>query len=238
MNLPPLIIQEHAGFSVVRGDLYTGGIKCRVLTELLSTEIGEKNIIYAACYYGHSGFALGMAGLYTGKSITLFMTAPEEDTYIHQQVKTLSNVTCIQMSAENQREVAKHAEQVAKATGSYYLPVGFLYEPFKQIYIRNILKLGIQPKEVWVTGGSGVSAQCLKLAWPQAKVRVINLGVRPTSDLGLGEIHYGDVWKIEEKIWQESKDPPPWPSARYYDAKMWQIVREHAKPGALIWNIA
>jgi hypothetical protein len=46
------------------------------------------------------------------------------------------------------------------------------------------------------------------------------------------------LWSIPERLSEPARIPPPWPSASYYDAKIWQVLRMHAKPGDLVWNIA
>lgn len=54
------------------------------------------------------------------------------------------------------------------------------------------------------------------------------------TSLGDGGIK---VYKAPEKFDQKAKNPPPYPSAAHYDAKVWQFVKKHAKKGALIWNV-
>ena len=36
----------------------------------------------------------------------------------------------------------------------------------------------------------------------------------------------------------KTEDAPPYDADRYYDAKVWQFVKERASAGALIWNVA
>lgn len=235
MNYYPIIIQQHQGFSVVRGDLYPGGLKCCVLTQLFQEVIRESEVVYAGCYFGHSGFALGTAGLLTGKKVQLFLPAPHEDTYIHRQVLSLNNVSCVTVDkATHQDGTFGEAARYAKDNKGYLLPIGFDYEAFNTRYIDLIRSISEAPEEVWVSGGSGVTAKCLQIAWPTSKVNVINLNVRPNSNF----CNAYNVWNIPEKLPEEASLPPPWPSARYYDAKMWRVVQRYAKPGALIWNIA
>ncbi|MDB5204541.1 MAG: hypothetical protein JWP09_569 [Candidatus Taylorbacteria bacterium] len=235
MNYYPTVIQQHQGFNVVRGDLYPGGLKCRVLTQLFHEVIREKEVAYAGCYFGHSGFALGTAGFLTGKKIKLFLPSPEKDTYIHRQVVSLNNVSCVTVdTAEHQDGTFGEASKYASQNGAYLLPIGFDYDAFNSRYVDVIQSLCESPEEVWVSGGSGVTAKCLQIAWPNTRVNVVNLNVRPNAHFGSPH----QVWNIPEKLSEEVWNPPPWPSAVFYDAKEWQIVREHAKPGALIWNIA
>lgn len=235
MNYYPIIVQKHQGFKVVRGDLYPGGLKCRVLTQLFHEVIQEKEVAYAGCYFGHSGFALGNAGLLTGKKVRLFLPAPRQDTYIHRQVLSLNNVSCVVVdTATHQDGTFGEASRYASENDAYLLPIGFDYEAFNTRYTDLIRTICEAPEEVWVSGGSGVTAKCLQIAWPSTKVNVINLNVRPNS-------HFGNahkVWNIPEKLADEASMLPPWPSARYYDAKIWRVVQECAKPDALIWNIA
>lgn len=234
--LPKLIIQQHEGLQVVRGDLYQGGIKCRVLTELFASDICEKEVVYAGCYFGHSGFALGLAGLATGKSVTLFLPKPYKDTYIQRLVKSLNNVTCHFVDAEHQDGSIGAAKIYATQTGGYLLPVGFDYPAFTDKYIKLMQSLDIHPEEVWVSGGSGVSARCLIKAFPNALINVINLNVRNNAQLGSPY----KVWNIPEPLSSPAQAGklPPYSAALYYDAKAWQIISVHAKPGALVWSIA
>lgn len=236
LHLPKLIVQKHKGLNVVRGDLYQGGIKCRVLTELFASDIEEEEVVYAGCYFGHSGFALGLAGLATGKRVTLFLPSPHKDTYIQRQVESLNNVTCHIVEVEHQDGAVAAAREYAKKTGGYMLPVGFDYPAFTDKYVALMQSLNIHPKEVWVSGGSGVSAKCLTKAFPDAQINVINLNVRDNAKLGSPY----KVWNIPEVLGApaDNQNLPPYPAAVYYDAKIWQVVKEHAIPGALIWNIA
>jgi hypothetical protein len=36
----------------------------------------------------------------------------------------------------------------------------------------------------------------------------------------------------------KAEDAPPYDAERYYDAKLWKLVKEKASPGALVWNVA
>lgn len=232
-KLPDLILQEHEGFTVVRGDLFPGGIKAKVLASLLE-EIKEDEVVYAAQAHGHSGFALGLAGIYNKKKVTLFFPGPEIDTYIYRQTKSLNNVTCVIVDGiKHQREVAETAKRYAEENGCHYMPVGFDYPPFTDRYIALAKSLAIQPAEVWVSGGSGVTSRCLVKMWPEAIIKTVNLGMMPGADFGTPY-----VFDVPEKPFDTAELPPPYPSAPFYDAKTWRFVKQHAKKGALIWNIA
>lgn len=213
-----------------------GGIKCRVLTDLFASDINEEEVVYTGYYFGHSGFALGLAGLATEKRVALFLPSPYKDTYIQRNVESLNNVTCHIIDTEHQDGAVGAAKAYAAKTGGYLLPVGFNYPAFTDKYIALMQSLDIHPEEVWVSGGSGVSARCLIQAFPDTQINVINLNVRSNAQLGSPY----KIWNIPEPLSSPASDEkiPPYPSALYYDAKIWQVVHKHAKPGAFVWNIA
>jgi len=233
-KIPKLIIQKHSYFNVVRGDLSPGGIKAQCLTPLLAEDIREQEVVYCAHAYGHSGFALGLSGLYTGKKVTLFLTGPEADTYIQRQARSLNNVECIVLyNIKHQSQLVNLAKQYANEHGAHYLPIGFNCDPCNKRMIALAQSLPVDPKEVWVSGGSGTTSRCLVKAWPKAVINTVNLGMMPNADMGTNNVYFSG-----EDPETEAVLPPPYPSARYYDAKIWRFVKEHASKGSLIWNIA
>jgi hypothetical protein len=230
----PILIQEHEGFHVVRGDLYPGGLKCCALESLLLEEIPNDELVYAGCYYGHSAYALGIAALLCGKRVKLFMPSPRQDTYIFTKVQSLNNVTCELIKQEHQDAVQEAARDYAFNSGGHLLAIGLDSEDFRRRYITVMRKVARAPAEIWTSAGSGVTARCLQQAFPSARVHVVNLGVRRSPSVGSP----ASLWSVPEHLAEPARLAPPWPSAPYYDAKIWQVLREHATPGALVWNIA
>lgn len=111
------------------------------------------------------------------------------------------------------------------------MPVGFDTEEFSQEVIKTALSLPIQPKEVWLLSGSGTLARALHRAWPHAQFNIVNMGfTKPTIP--------ARVFNVRENTEEEAYDKPPYPSANYYDAKLWHFAKKHASPGALVWNVA
>ena len=82
-------------------------------------------------------------------------------------------------------------------------------------------------------GGSGNLGRALKRAYPSISVNIINLGTADFNGDGIDKI-----WNAPEKWNEPAQVPPPYPSTPYLDGKVWRFVIEHAKPGALIWNVA
>ena len=233
VNLPDLIIQEHEGFLVVRGDLFPGGIKSKCLAGLLE-DIREDEVVYAAHAYGHSGLALGLAGIYNRKKVILFFAGSEVRTYILDQTKSLNNVTChFVADLSHQSQIVDVAREYAREHRAHFMPVGFDYPPFTDRLVKLAQSLHLNPKEVWVSGGSGTTSRCLVSAFPNATINTVHLGMMPNADMGTPH-----VFPVPEKPTDRAEVPPPYPSAMYYDAKCWRFIQAHASTGALVWNIA
>ncbi len=232
MEFHRLILQEHDGFNVVRGDLFPGGIKAKCVAEVFP-QIPEQEVVYAGHAYGHSGYALGLAGLYHNKKVTLFFAGPEVMTCIHAKARSLNNITCYFMEGvAHQKNLAGLAEHYAEMRSAYYMPIGFECKMFVEHLVEMARNLPVRPEEVWVAGGSGTTSRCLAMAWPEARINTVNLGMMPNA------LMMGTVYQAPEKPTDRGEFPPPYPSSPWYDSKIWRFVKEHATKGALIWNIA
>ncbi len=81
-------------------------------------------------------------------------------------------------------------------------------------------------------GGSGALGRALQRAYPDTPVRIVSVG---TDNFDGGD---NTVYEAPEELDQEAVVKPPYPSSPHYDAKIWQFIKRHAKPGACIWNVA
>ena len=93
----------------------------------------------------------------------------------------------------------------------------------------------INISEVWSVGSSGTLTRGLQMAFPDKDVHVVSVGhSMKQNEVGRATLHRSDL-KFTDEVKEEDK--PPFPSVPTYDAKAWKIMREHAKPGSLFWNV-
>ena len=90
----------------------------------------------------------------------------------------------------------------------------------------------IRPKEVWALAGSGTLIRGLTKAWSSAKINAVSLGL-PQCNIGKANVYY-----VPEKLNEPAEILPPYPSNKYYDAKIWQFVKLFGSKDALIWNVS
>jgi hypothetical protein len=95
------------------------------------------------------------------------------------------------------------------------------------------VKENINPKRIWVAGGSGVLVQSLALAFPNTEFCIVQVGRKlPEFDNMKYTIYIApEIFKAKAEI------IPPYESLITYDAKVWRFVIKYGEDGDYIWNV-
>lgn len=227
-------IIKYEGFLVVRDDLVEGGTKRRVLERILPS-LSETEIVYPAHAYGYAGYALGLAAQECGKKVRLFFPSPRVDIPIFEKTIGLSDLSYSVESVYLQKDLVPIAKRYSsKSSNRYLMPIGFNTQQFFEELVRFILSLDLAPKEVWCLAGSGLLCRALCRAWPNAQINAVSMGF-PQMQVDQNKVQ---VFETPEPPEETAKFLPPYPSAEYYDAKIWQLAKKFGSEGALIWNVA
>ena len=242
---PKLVIEEHEGFHVVRDDLLEGCSKRRFVDRLLREEIAEgaNEFVYGGCpANGYAQLSIPLQTREYGCKTILFMAKRSMDNLHDYQKKALEYGADIRWVANGMLQVTK------KRALDYYnedpvhrrlLQLG-LDDQREREDIRDLAKnieqdYDINISEVWSVGSSGTLTRGLQMAFPDKDVHVVSVGhSMKQNEVGRAILHRSDL-KFTQEVKEE--DTPPFPSVPTYDAKAWKIIREHAKPGALFWNV-
>ncbi|MDD9954076.1 MAG: hypothetical protein OXR66_07100 [Candidatus Woesearchaeota archaeon] len=227
-----LEVEAYKDFRIVRGDRIPGGVK-RLAFESYLTGVQEEEVACAVQVQGHSQLALGLAAQAHRKSCTLFYAEPETNTYVYDQTAQLANVeTHFFPRVQRQFDLEPLVNTYSNATGAH----AFCISNPPPTFVNNLIDVvrtieHEQPKEVWLLSGSGTTARALYEVWPDAQYNIVNMGfTEPTIP--------ARVFSVREATPEPARNPPPYQSATYYDAKLWYFVKQHANPRALIWNMA
>jgi len=244
-NFPKLIIEQYNGFHVVRDDLLEGGSKRRFVDRLIREEIeeGAEEFVYGGCpANGYAQLSLTLQAKAYGKKAVFFMAKRSLDNLHPYQQQALDYGADIRWVPNGMLQVTK-----ARAREYYYenpkkrrlLPLG-LEEKRVMEDIRDLAKTieidyNIRISEIWSVGSSGTLTRGLQMAFPEKDVHVVSVG----HTMKQNEVGRANLYKSKYKFTQEvkSEDMPPFPSVPTYDAKAWCVMREHAKPNALFWNV-
>jgi hypothetical protein len=231
MNGHPLRVDVIDGILVVRDDLVPGGTKARVLPALLDQLGAAGDVVYASPAYGYAQVALAHAAADTGRSATVF-TAKRNVPHPRTVEAQRAGARVVMVPTGYLSNVRSKAAAYCEMTGATLLPFGLDIPEFRELLadeVRGLLPDG--PAEAWTVAGSGTLTRALQLAWPDTAFHAVQVGRTP-------DVGHARLWVAPEKFEQDAQLRPPFPSCSNYDAKAWAFIRQHARPGALFWNVA
>lgn len=229
-------IETHDGLRVLRDDVLPGGSKSRFVPGLID---GLPHVAYAGPFCGGGAWALAVCGGLVGARVTLF--------YAKRKVLHRRQLLALKAGAEIRAvpygymtNVTAKARAFCEATGARLMPIGYDCPEAVAAYTEEMGRLRAQvgtPEEIWCATGSGLLVRSLGLAFPDAQVNGVVVGLvshnskQPlTPNVTLHEVPY--------KFERECKFPAPFPCDPNYDRKAWELARQRARPGALFWNVA
>jgi len=226
MIAPPLV-EKCGGLFVVRDDLVPGGTKVRALPALLT---GAREFVYASPVAGYAQVALAIAAAEAGVRATVFC-AERRELHPRTAAALCAGARIVQVPVGYLNVVRARAREYCAVSGARLLPFGFDTPLFLDTLAAVAYRMPIEPREVWTVAGSGTLTRALQKAWPRAAFYAVRIGALPNAGLAR-------LYVAPEGFEQPARRPPPFPSCSNYDAKAWQFVLAHAKPGALFWNVA
>lgn len=225
--LPPPVLEQRDGLTVVRDDLLPGGTKRRVLAEVLPP---AAEYVYASPAYGYAQVALAYVCRDLAAQATVF-TAKRALLHPRTREAQQAGAKVVLVPTGYLSNVQAKARAYAEQIGACYLPFGFDTPEMAAALTAVARPLPVTPAEVWSVAGSGTLSRALQAAWPAVPCHAVQVGRVPA-------VGRAQLYTAPEPFERDATAPPPFPSCSNYDAKAWRFVREHARPGALFWNVA
>jgi 1-aminocyclopropane-1-carboxylate deaminase/D-cysteine desulfhydrase-like pyridoxal-dependent ACC family enzyme len=229
----PVTIQQVGQISVVRDDLIPGGSKQRILSPLMEqlANQGYRRFVFGGPAEGYAQLALAYAAQETGLQATYFVA---ERKQLHLNTIKAIDAGCDIRQVKHGRlnVVQARARQFCAETGSYFFPLGFSTPEFEAMLTAEVTEALAphNPTQIWCVAGSGLLSRCLQAAKPNIPVYAVRIGFEPKT----ANAH---LYHAPETFAQPAEIKPPFPSSENYDAKAWRFIQQHAKPGALFWNV-
>jgi len=212
---------------VVREDVLSVGTKARA-GELLIATAESDTIVYVQPRFGFAGISLTELCKKYNKRLVLFMPSSKEISD-HQAF-------CIENGCEyNFHRIAAMpnlnliAKRWADENNGLFIPLGLKHKLVTAMIVKTASEID-EPKSFWTAFSTGVLNRALQIAWPNS----IANGVAVSRNIHDGERGRANIVSHYRNFSQNSLILPPFPSARNYDAKVW----EYTKPGDLFWNVA
>jgi hypothetical protein len=233
LSLPKFKIDAlEGGRFVVRDDVLPGGTKRRALDVLLEAEAEH---VYAGPAYGYAQVALAYAARDHGARATVFVAKRDQPTELSLEAKR-AGAQVVQIPFGRLSNVRAKARAYCERTGARLLPFGLNDPRFigRLAELARAVRLGREPvgkRQVWCAAGSGTLTRALQEAFPEAEHVAVVVGTEA------GDVGRARVLRAAERFEEPAQEPPPFPSAEHYDAKVWRFFREQAAPAALFWNV-
>jgi hypothetical protein len=226
-SFPDPIIETVDDRIVVREDLLSVGTKARA-GELLVATSESDIIVYVQPRFGFAGISLTELCKKYNKRLVLFMPSSKEVSdhqafciengceYHFHRIAAMPNLNII-------------AKRWADENNGFFIPLGLRHRLVTAMIIKTATGIK-EPTSFWTAFSTGVLNRALQIAWPNSKAN----GVAVSRNIHDGEKGRANIVSHYKDFSQNSLILPPFPSAKNYDAKVW----EYTSPGDLFWNVA
>lgn len=230
LPLPAPVLSVHDRVTVVRDDLLPGGTKRRAIHVFFDDEHTE--YVYASPVQGAAQLALAFTAREFGKRVRIFCA---ERKAWHANTSRVAELGGIieEVPMGFLSNVTAKAQTYCAHSGAKMLPFGLDAPEFIVALAGVARTIDYQPQEVWSIASSGVLSRALQLAWPDARFFGVRVGHPPVASKAT-------IYTAAEKFERDAKFPPPFPSCGNYDAKAWNLIKQHASrtERVLFWNVS
>lgn len=219
--------ENYNGIRVIREDLIDVGSKARAGEYLIANCKSDK-IVYVQPRYGFAGVSLTNLCKKYNKKLVLFMPS--------SKIISEHQAYCIEQGCEyyfyriaampNLNNIAK---KWSEENNAYFIPLGLKHPLVTAMIIKTASRIK-EPKRFWTAVSTGVLNRALQIAWPNSEA----FGVAVSRNIKDGEKGRANIISHYRDFHQDSLILPPFPSAKNYDAKVWEYLKE----GDLFWNVA
>lgn len=225
-----------ASVTILRDDLLEGGSKLRVIP----FAVGDASeVVFGGPFCGGAPHALSVWGREAQRRVTLFFA---KRTGLHaRQRAALANGASLQfVSPGYMTVVQKRARDYAQQAGALFLPLGLDVDPAREAMIEfagSVRRAIGTPDQVWCATGSGMLAQVLAAAFPDAEICATSVGLASRHG---AQYFPANVCLVDAGVpfSRNLAVAAPFPVCGHYEAKAWRRCVAGARGKALFWNVA
>lgn len=204
-------------------------------------EQGYTEVVTYGTVYGYGQVATAWCCREVGLLCTIFLPETHPRTKMTREAINLG-ASVIDIGPDNGYPTnsvlsMKAKKYASKETDRKMIELGLDDPDFIQALADGIIRAKgtINPKRIWVAGGSGVLSRALSKAFPDAEICIVQVGRRIYPDL-LENINH-KIYVCPEPFRINAEIIPPYHSLRHYDAKVWRFARKYGEDGDYIWNV-
>lgn len=254
---------EQTAVWVAREDLLPGGTKQTACSTLVArlVEKGYDTFIYARPFCGFAQVALAYVCQVLGFGCTLVCERdreckPTKESSPSDRFPRLSKLAesygATLVMADDRTQAERIAIDLAsRSQNACKIPLGLDCDIFRTAMTMAlqlqwdiiIRKLAFIPSMLWLYIGSGTLTRCFSQVVDSrmTRIRCVDVHILFQEDVRLQPIIADpniEIFSAHEKFHEPSMNMPPVPSNLFYDAKLWQFLKEQANEDHLWWNVA
>jgi hypothetical protein len=236
------VILSDRTFNLVQETQLPAGTKQRGISYFYRLKAsGVKEVITYGTVYGYGQVATAWCCKEVGLCCTIFLPQTFPRTKMTKlAIKLGANVIDVppDHNYPTTNVLANQARIYAnKCPDGRLIPLGLDDKDYIQCLAEGIGRVshGINPKRIWLAGGSGVLARALSIVFPEAELHIVQVGRKLYTDVLAGLKH--KLYISPESFRRNAEIVPPYTSLRHYDAKVWRFASEFGQDGDYIWNV-
>lgn len=235
------VTYQNKTFYVIQDTILPAGTKQRGIEFFQNIkDQGYNEIVTYGTVYGYGQVATAKGCKEVGLKCTLFVPSVIPRTpYTLEAMSYQPNLIEIAPWPKTSQLAKLAADYASHFPHSKLLQLGLDDPEFIESLARAISESAegvINPKKIWVAGGSGTLARALAKAFPEATIAIVQVGMTIWPDI-LQQIPKHELYVAPEKYTQNAIFQPPYKSLSHYDAKVWRFVRQYGQDGDFIWNV-
>lgn len=227
-------VKQYDGFNVVDDGEFEYGTKAKMADYYMS-QVKKDAIVYCAPRTGMAPLSLSYLCKKYNKKLYLFMPASKEAS-LHQLLAIERGATPIFVRTPAMPTLNIWAKKFAEGINAEFAPFGLKHELVVaggvRIFYDNFKDTNIE--EMWSVFSTGVLNRTLQIALPTTKFNAVAVA----RNIQEGELGRAKFYTYDKAFLKPSRIEPPFDCIRTYDAKGWEIMKQHGKEGDWFWNVA
>lgn len=228
------IVKDIEGFKVVDDGEFQYGTKAK-MADFFISQIQEDSMVYCCPRTGYAPYSLCYLAKKYNKNLYLVMPASEKASE-HQLTAIEEGGIPLFVRIPAMPTANIWAKKFAEKIGAKYLPFGLKHELVVaggvRVFYDNFKDMDI--KTMWTVFSTGVLSRTLQIAIPKAEFNAVAVA----RNIQEGELGRANFYSYDKAFTKNSRITPPFDCVLTYDAKGWEMIKEHGKPGDYFWNVA
>jgi hypothetical protein len=222
------------GFNVIDDGEFQYGTKTK-MADFFISQIQEDALVYVCPRTGYAPYSLCYLAKKYNKKLYLVMPASEKASE-HQLTAIEEGGIPLFVRIPAMPTANIWAKKFAEKIGAKFLPFGLKHEMVVaggvRVFYDNFKDSNIET--MWSVFSTGVLSRSLQIALPKADFNAVAVA----RNIQEGELGRAKFYSYDKAFTKESRIVPPFDCVRTYDAKGWEMLKNHGKPGDHFWNVA